>query len=324
VTPTARTGFAGLTRRGYDWDLLPLRLFLKGNRKQWNPADIDFTVDAQDWRRVGEELEPAQQEVLVRLAALFLAGEEAVTSDIQPFLRAMAAEGRIEDELYLTQFAYEEAKHAEGFRRWLDAVGVNDDLHFAVTDIPGYAHLFYEALPDALGALDRDASPAAQVRASVVYHQVVEGTLALTGYHAWLRVSREQGLFPGMARLIGHIADDERRHMAWGTYTCRRHVAADDANWQVVDDTMAELMQPVLSVTTGMFDLIEARGSTMPFGLTLEHFADYALDRFSRRIGTIESARGQGAAAVDAGTVEEDIEEQFAREDAAATQAAGS
>ncbi len=313
-----RTGFAGLAAGGWDWDLLPMRLFVKGNARYWNPADIDFRTDAEDWRRMSEELSPTQLEVLVRLAALFLAGEEAVAEDILPFQHAMAAEGRSEDEFYLTQFAFEEAKHAEGFRRWLDAIGAHDDLHFAVDEIPGYRVIFYDKLPEALHRLSTDPSPAAQVRASVVYNQVVEGTLALTGYHAWLRVSTEQDLFPGMQRLIRHIADDERRHMAWGTYTCRRHVAADDANWQVIDDTMSELMQPVLSVTTGMFDIVEGRGETMPFGLTVEHFADYALDRFSRRMGAIESARGQAAGTIEQGTVEEDIEEQFAREDAAA------
>lgn len=313
-----RTGFAGLGKGGYDWNLLPMRLFVKGNARFWNAADIDFSADAEDWQRLSEELAPPQREVLIRLASLFLAGEEAVTEDIQPFMTAMAAEGRSEDEFYLTQFAFEEAKHAEGFRRWLDALGIHEDLHFAVEDIEGYRLIFYELLPEALQRLRTDPSPAAQVRASVIYNQVVEGTLALTGYHAWLRVSREQGIFPGMQRLIGHIADDERRHMAWGTYTCRRHVASDDANWNVIDYTMGELMQPALSVTTGMFDLLEEQGYEMPFGLTVEHFADYALDRFSRRMGAIESARAEEVATIDTGTVEEDMEEQFAREDAEA------
>jgi ribonucleoside-diphosphate reductase beta chain len=31
-----------------------------------------------------------------------------------------------------------------------------------------------------------------------------------------------------MQPLVRHISDDERRHMAWGTFTCRRHVAADE------------------------------------------------------------------------------------------------
>jgi len=34
-----------------------------------------------------------------------------------------------------------------------------------------------------------------------------------------------------LQQVIKFIGDDERRHMAWGTFTVRRHVAADDALW---------------------------------------------------------------------------------------------
>src|SRR5690606_10412501 len=46
-----RAGFHSLRRGGLDWNTLPLRLFAKGNRKFWNPADIDFSVDARDWEK---------------------------------------------------------------------------------------------------------------------------------------------------------------------------------------------------------------------------------------------------------------------------------
>ncbi len=36
-----------------------------------------------------------------------------MTQDLQPFVAAMAAEGRLADELYLTQFVFEEAKHTD-------------------------------------------------------------------------------------------------------------------------------------------------------------------------------------------------------------------
>lgn len=74
------------------------------------------------------------------------------------------------------------------------------------------------------------SSPAAQVRASVTYNHIVEGMLALTGYYAWHKICVERAILPGMQELVRRIGDDERRHMAWGTFTCRRHVAADDAN----------------------------------------------------------------------------------------------
>src|SRR5262249_59532633 len=55
----------------------------------------------------------------------FMVGEEAVTLDIIPLLRCMSDLGRLEDTMYLSMFAMEEAKHTEMFRRWFDAVGLD-------------------------------------------------------------------------------------------------------------------------------------------------------------------------------------------------------
>jgi len=113
---------------------------------------------------------------------------------------------------------------------WLDAVGMTEDLQSYLEPLPAYRTMFYyDELPDCLNALSSDASPAAQIRASVTYNHVVEGMLALTGYYAWHKICVERNILPGMQELVRRIGDDERRHMAWGTFTCRRHVAADDA-----------------------------------------------------------------------------------------------
>ena len=55
-----------------------------------------------------------------------------MTLDIVPLLRCMSDLGRLEDTMYLSMFAMEEAKHTDMFRRWFDAVGIDpsslDDL----------------------------------------------------------------------------------------------------------------------------------------------------------------------------------------------------
>ena len=50
---------------------------------------------------------------MLHLTSLFQAGEEAVTLDLLPLIRAIAQEGRIEEEMYLTTFLWEEAKHVD-------------------------------------------------------------------------------------------------------------------------------------------------------------------------------------------------------------------
>lgn len=305
-----RNQFGSLTAGGMNWDSLPLKLFAGGNAKFWDPAGLDFSADRADL----EALPEREREMATRLCAQFIAGEESVTQDIQPFMAAMRAEGRLGDEMYLTQFAFEEAKHTQAFRLWLDAVGLTEDLHGYLDDLPSYRTIFYEKLPESLDALRSDPSPAAQIRASVTYNHIVEGMLALTGYYAWNKVCGQRGILPGMQRLIRHIGDDERRHMAWGTFTCRRHVAADDANWAVFEAQMNELLPLALGVTQDGFALYD--DGDVPFDLSVDEFVAYSADKGMRRFGTISSARGRPLAEIDVDYTPLHLEDTFADEDA--------
>ena len=302
-----RTHSGSLAAGGLNWDSLPLKLFAGGNAKFWNPADIDFSRDRADWERLNDD----EHDFATRLCAQFIAGEEAVTEDIQPFMAAMREEGRLGDEMYLTQFAFEEAKHTQVFRLWLDAVGLTEDLHGYLDPLPAYRQMFYDELPDSLNALSSDASPAAQIRASVTYNHVVEGMLALTGYYAWHKICVERNILPGMQELVRRIGDDERRHMAWGTFTCRRHVAADDANWGVFESRMNELMPLAIDATAQGFALFDV----LPFDLVQDEFTQYAADKGMRRFGTISSARGRPLAEIDLDYSPVQLEDTFAAED---------
>src|ERR1700737_798860 len=303
-----RTQLGSLRAGGLNWNSLPLKLFAGGNAKFWNPADIDFSRDRADW----ESLSERERDGATRICAEVIAGEESVTQDTQPFMAAMRAEGRLGDEMYLTQFAFEEAKHTQVFRLWLDAVGMTDDLHGYIDELPAYREMFYEELPDSLNALSTDPSPAAQVRASVIYNHVVEGMMALTGYYAWHKICVERGILPGMQELVRRIGDDERRHMAWGTFTCRRHVAADDANWTVFETRMSELIPLALANTEEVFALY---GDQIPFGFSKDEFLQYATDKGTRRLGTINSARGRPLGEIDVDYSPLQLEDTFADED---------
>lgn len=303
-----RTQFSSLGAGGLNWASMPLKLFAGGNAKFWNPADIDFTRDQADFAALSDD----ERDYAIRLCAQFIAGEESVTQDIQPFMSAMRAEGRLGDEMYLTQFAFEEAKHTQVFRMWLDAVGVTDDLHKYLDDLPSYRTIFYEELPNSLDKLAVDPSPAAQVRASVTYNHIVEGMLALTGYYAWQKICVKRGILPGMQELVRRIGDDERRHMAWGTFTCRRHVAADDANWTVFENRMNELIPLALQLTEDGFALY---GDQPPFELSKDEMLQYSADKGMRRFGTISSARGRPLGEIDVDYSPLQLEDTFAVED---------
>jgi ribonucleoside-diphosphate reductase beta chain len=261
-----------------------MRLFEKAKRLGvWNPSDIDLRQDARDW----QTLAPDEQDIILRLTTLFQSGEEAVTLDLLPLILAVAREGRLEEEMYLTTFLFEEAKHTDFFQRFLrEVAGAPADLSRYHT--PSSHTLFYEALPQAMGRLLQDASPEAQVRASVTYNMIVEGVLAETGYYGYMTTLERRGLMPGEGRAIRLIKQDESRHIAYGVFLLSRLIAADDRLWQVLEDTMNELLGVAMGVIGELFACYEV----LPFDITADDYVSFAMSQFQKRIDRIERARG--------------------------------
>jgi ribonucleoside-diphosphate reductase beta chain len=280
---TAHQTFA-TTTRGLQRQSPALRLYEKAKRLGiWNPSDIDFSQDRADWLR----LAPEEQDLIWRLTAMFQAGEEAVTLDLLPLIMAVAGEGRIEEEMFLTTFLFEEAKHTDFFDRFLrEVTGAPAELSHYHTD--NYRTLFYEALPAALQALRHDVSPGAQARASTTYNMIVEGVLAETGYHAYHAVLARNAIMPGQQEGVRLLKQDESRHIAYGIYLLSRLIATDETVWELVDETMNTLLVPALGVIGDAF----ASYAVMPFGLDESDFVDFAMTQFQKRYERLEKARG--------------------------------
>jgi len=235
--------------KGLRTDILPWRLWDKAKRLHWDPAAIDFTQDAKDWAN----LQPEQQAIVAGLATGFMVGEEGVTLDIMPLVFAMADENRAEETMFLTSFAYEEAKHVDFFHRWFQAIGVSPiemrkmqrqrakEAGMELQDEEQRNGLFESILPKVMRRLLTDRSPEAFLEASVTYNQFIEGCLAIAGYRMWGQMFDSFGVLPGLREGIGHIQDDERRHIAYGTYLCRRIIAADHSLAEFAVDKMYEL-----------------------------------------------------------------------------------
>ena len=294
------TAFA-TTTHGLRREVPAMRLYEKAKRLGiWNPSDIDLRLDRQHWLALADD----ERDILLRLTAMFQAGEEAVTLDLLPLIMTIAAEGRIEEEMFLTTFLFEEAKHTDFFSRFLTEVAVSNavaasnavaepvDLSRYHSD--NYRAVFYHALPEALGALQIDRSPAAQVRAAVTYNMLVEGMLAETGYHAYFTVLERADLMPGTRRGIALLKQDESRHIAYGIYLLSRLVAEDGALWDVLEEQMNALLPAALGVIGDVF----AAYDPVPFGLVEEDFIDYGLGQFQKRVGRLERARGLSLAEV--------------------------
>ena len=307
------------TKRSFRTDILPWRLYQKGKKLAWDPADIDFTQDAKDWAG----LEEGMRLTVARLATTFMAGEEAVTLDIVPLIRAVSDEGRAEETLFLTTFLGDEAKHAEFFRLWFDSVGWDQPLDDLLT--PAQRKIFDEELPQAMGRLDTDRSPEAFLNAALTYNHFVEGVLAMTGYWAWNRIFQAQAIFPGMKAGIELVQRDERRHLAYGTYICRRIVAEHPETWTFVEQRMSQLRELGLEFVDGIGQAIFDQFATIAPGGQLDdnfkaladaiiaEFTQYGERALDRRLKVIEVAKGASVADIEAGTVEEDVESELER-----------
>ena len=280
---TSHESFVTMSERGLRHDILPMRLYHKAKKLGvWDPRSINFSQDVLDWQKCTD----LEKESLIRLTALFQAGEECVTVDLLPLIMAIAQEGRIEEEMYLTTFLWEEAKHTEFFRRWLDEVAQEHaDLHVHLP--PSYKAIFYEELPKVMSALKTDTSPAAQARASATYNMIVEGVLAETGYYSYFNMLDYNNIMPRLKEGIGNLKRDESRHLAYGVFLLSRLVAEDRSLWTVIEEQMNKLLPYALGITEEMYAMNE-EGVEPPFGLKMEDYLEYSTQQYTKRIARIQ------------------------------------
>ena len=275
LTSVPRKQFTTVTK-GLDFESFPMKLFQKAKiHGIWNPSDISFVKDKTDWQNLNQD----EKTIIMHLSSLFLAGEEAVTLDLLPLIRVIAREGHIEEEIYLTSFLWEEAKHTEFFARFVNEV-IKSQPDAEQFHGPFYKKLFYEKLPLALTALDHDSSPAAQLRASATYNMIVEGTLAETGYEAYYKMLNDHDLMPGLRDGILKLKQDESRHIAYGLWLINRILEENRDLHSSFENLLDELLTDATNIIHEIFD----RYDTVPFGLEEEWFLDYAIKQFQHRM----------------------------------------
>jgi ribonucleoside-diphosphate reductase beta chain len=176
--------------------------------------------------------------------------------------------------------------------------------------------VFDEELPRSMGRLDEDRSPEAFLDASLTYNHFVEGVLAMTGYWAWDRMFMMQNIFPGMRAGLEMVQRDERRHLAYGTYLCRRIVAEHPETWPFVEQRMSQLrdlgLKFVDDLGAAIFDdFRKTMGEITPEfdalakGIMAE-FTQYGEELLERRQRAIAVAKGSSLADVEAAAANEE------------------
>lgn len=273
------------TQQKINKNSLPYKLYQKAKRAGiWNPQDIDFSQDKEDWKKLTE---PQQLEVLTQFSQ-FIGGEEAVTQDILPMIMAVSKKGWFEEESYLTTFLFEEAKHAEFFSLFLEEIGVTDDLTHLLS--PGYRMLFDETLPDVMGRLIDDQSPEAMVDAAVTYNIFAEGVLAETGYWFFYEALSKSGLFPGFISGIRNVKRDEGRHIGFGTFLIQRLIS-ENPEIDLFGRVQMRL-QELLPIAMKLTERPEGEERTS-LGIEEGKSMEFAMKQLQARIEVLSRAKGK-------------------------------
>jgi ribonucleoside-diphosphate reductase beta chain len=227
--------------------MTPVELYRLWERQNWVSHEIDLEQDKRDWAAMDEEF---REEMLWGLSAFFV-GEERVTNQFSGLV--LAAESKHEEAFLLTQ-QVDEARHAQHFNRLYEEVfdydgSFEDRLGRAREELnEDYGKLFDGHLVDAHRALLADPkSVAAKVDFITVYHMVIEGTLALTGQRFQTERLERRGILPGHLEAFKRIAQDEHRHVAYGTWFLQQK-ARDPELAKRVQDKLAETLPAAAGV----------------------------------------------------------------------------
>ena len=220
----------------------PQQLYERWEKQPWSAHAIDLERDKEEW---SSTVTPEEKEQLAYNLSAFFIGEERVATQFTGLVRAYEDQG---EEAFLTTQQVDEVRHAQFFNRFyaevLERDGTFEDrLETARADVnESFIQMFDVELVNAQERLLADPSDIeAKVDFVVLYHMVIEGTLALTGQHFIQDYLEHKGKLGGLLEGYQRISQDEHRHVAYGTWFLKQK-AQDPAFKRRIQQKLMELM----------------------------------------------------------------------------------
>ena len=275
--------------------MTPQQLYESWERQPWSAHAIDLERDKAAW---AGDITPFEKDQLAYNLSAFFIGEERVATQFSGLVRSYADQA---EEAFLATQQVDEVRHAQFFNRFyaevLDRDGTFESrLQDARADVnEAFIELFDRRLVAAQERLLADpADLEAKVDFVVMYHMVIEGTLALTGQHFMQAFLERRGLLPGLLEGYRRISQDEHRHVAYGTWFLQQQ-AADPGLRRRITASLMELMP----IATGV---LVPPGVEDPYDYELLGFHSsethaFAFSALSRRLKVIGVALGEEVAA---------------------------
>ncbi len=224
------------------------RKYEKAINAIWNPRELDYSQDVEDWATLAE----GRRKALLGLTVRFFAGEQAVAENLVPMMEAAWALGRFDWLMYLSTFVMEECKHAEFFAVWHERVpGILEPEELApyflergkTVDPSGRFELkevVHEGLPRyareltaAVQTDDRETIERAFLRFLTLYNAHVEGVLTMPSYEIVVDTCTAWDVLPALKHGYRRIMSDEGRHITFGT-TAVKALLAEHPDWEPV------------------------------------------------------------------------------------------
>jgi ribonucleoside-diphosphate reductase beta chain len=273
----------------------PQQLYQSWERQPWSAHAIDLERDKEDW---ATRVTQAEKDQLAYNLSAFFIGEERVATQFSGLVRAYSDQA---EEAFLTTQQVDEARHAQFFNRFYAEVLERDGtfesrLQEARGDVnDAFIELFDGHLVEAQDRLLADPGDLeAKVDFVVLYHMVIEGTLALTGQNFLQLYLEQKDFMPGLLEGYLKISQDEHRHVAYGTWFLKEQ-CADPAIRRRVQARLQEL----IPVATGV---LVPPGVKDPYDYDLLGFHSsvthqFAFTALSRRLKVIGVPLGEAVAA---------------------------
>lgn len=278
-------------------DLLPLsdaalpdyrQLYFRWEREQWEAGAIDLSEDRAQWTS-NRLTDQHRRSFLWELSSFYVGGQQ-VTDALVPFVDAAPRE---EQQVFLTTQLVDEARHTVFFDRFYDEVldEEGDDMRSRLDRQAdrlntGFRTLLLEMLPEAADAIRRDPEDLTRlVEGVVLYHIIVEGSLALTHRRFLLEYLRKENLLPGFRGGFTAVARDESRHVGFGVRFLKEMVVRDERYGIAAQSALAR-MAPIALTVVEPPDGDMSYYAPLPYSADdLTVFAVDSLDNLLRVIG---------------------------------------
>ena len=214
-------------------------LYYRWERQQWQSQEIDFIADRIQWEDMSEE----ERQSHVAALATFFQGEACVTDALASYVLAAPDE---EIRIFLTTQLVDEARHTVFFDRFfhdvleIDGTSLEESLAIAQQYINAATrHILLEALPETADRIRQEPQNLTHlIEGVVLYHLIIEGTMALAGQRALLERFREEHIFPSLCAGMAALTRDESRHVLFGVRFLRDMLQHDASYARVISDAI--------------------------------------------------------------------------------------